>query len=619
MASISTVSGCRTRRRYSLIKAFRRIVSSQPLALVPCSYWSHARYALRIVSCTRSSASAEWPVGGRGGRCGAWRWTRASGAKLSRLASTGVGAGVGPGIGPKSGRALPGFAMGRISRLASQSFRTGLGFALRGAQHPTPRRPRGRAQPRHSCRGWSLRIRGGIAGQATGPVEHRGDAAGALRRPGAARRARRGRPTRSAAAPRRPPPRRRARVRGRRPSRRPACRAPRVPHPAVARPHRPAPVRIRRGPRRRAVRVRRRPQARGRRTGGRPPRRHHDPRHARRRRLRPVGRGAGRAAAPAHRLRRRDAAHGVPRVGRRRLRVARRAARSAAPLMPPLANLDLAQVRAALAALGVDGWLVFDFHGANPVAPQVLGILGTATRRLFVLLPRDGAPVAVAHRIELQPFAGFPGEVRPYSAWSELHARLRELVAGKRLAMEVSPNEAVPYLDRVPHGVVQLLESFGATIVSSGPLVTRFAARWSADELAGHRRAADALPTMSQEAPPSAAAELSRGSEVREVAVQQRVVAAIARAGLFTDHPPIVGFQENAANPHYEPRAGSDRRLAAGDVLLLDLWAGPAKGSVFADQTWMAFAGRTPPPEVVKVWTTVRDARDAAVARLREA
>ncbi len=255
--------------------------------------------------------------------------------------------------------------------------------------------------------------------------------------------------------------------------------------------------------------------------------------------------------------------------------------------MPPLANLDLAQVRAALAALGVDGWLVFDFHGANPVAPQVLGIRGMATRRLFVLLPRDGAPVAVAHRIELQPFAGFPGEVRPYSAWSELHARLRELVAGKRLAMEVSPNDAVPYLDRVPHGVVQLLES--------------------------------ALATIAQEALAWAGAELSRGSEVREVAVQQRVVAAIARAGLVTDHPPIVGFQENAANPHYEPRAGSDRRLAVGDVLLLDLWAGPAKGSVFADQTWMAFAGRTPPPEVVKVWTTVRDARDAAVARLREA
>ena len=100
--------------------------------------------------------------------------------------------------------------------------------------------------------------------------------------------------------------------------------------------------------------------------------------------------------------------------------------------------------------------------------------------------------------------------------------------------------------------------------------------------------------------------------------VQQRVTAAFARAGLVTDHPPIVGFQANAANPHYEPRAGADRRLAAGDVMLLDLWAGVAPGMVFADQTWMAFAGPDPGAEVRRVWDTVRAARDAAVARLRD-
>ncbi|MGH7675670.1 MAG: M24 family metallopeptidase, partial [Gemmatimonadales bacterium] len=115
-----------------------------------------------------------------------------------------------------------------------------------------------------------------------------------------------------------------------------------------------------------------------------------------------------------------------------------------------------------------------------------------------------------------------------------------------------------------------------------------------------------------------AGAELARGGEVREAALQQRVLEAIERAGLVTDHPPIVGFQENAANPHYEPRVGADRRLAAGDVLLVDLWAGTERTAVFADQTWMAFAGRAPDAEVRRVWDTVRGARDAAVARLNE-
>jgi Xaa-Pro aminopeptidase len=239
------------------------------------------------------------------------------------------------------------------------------------------------------------------------------------------------------------------------------------------------------------------------------------------------------------------------------------------------------------------------------------------TRRFFTLLPRAGKPVAVAHRIELASFDGFPGEVRPYAAWRELHAVLGPLVKGKTLAMEISPNDGVPYLDRVPYGVVQMLEGFGARIVPSAQLVTRFAARWSPEELAGHRRAAEALGAIAQDNLRWAGAELARGVEVRETTVQRRVMEAFGRAGLITDHPPIVGFQANAANPHYEPREGADRRLQTGEVLLLDLWAGPSKGSVFADQTWMGFAGRTPDAEVRRVWETVRGARDAAVALLR--
>jgi Xaa-Pro aminopeptidase len=284
--------------------------------------------------------------------------------------------------------------------------------------------------------------------------------------------------------------------------------------------------------------------------------------------------------------------------------------------MPPLSGFDFAALTAALEALGADAWLLFDFRGVNPIATRVLDVHGMATRRFFVFLPRVGPPVAVAHKIELAPFEGFPGEVRPYAAWPELRAHLEPLVRGKTLALETSPEDGVPYLDRVPHGVVQLLESLGARVVSSAPLVTRFAARWSQIELAGHRKAAEAIAGIARDALAWAGAELAKGAEVRETAVQRRVVEAFDRAGLVTDHPPIAAFGPNAANPHYEPRAGADRRLAAGEVLLLDLWAGVARNTVFADQTWMGFAGRTPPAEVARVWEVVRDARDAAVARL---
>jgi Xaa-Pro aminopeptidase len=225
--------------------------------------------------------------------------------------------------------------------------------------------------------------------------------------------------------------------------------------------------------------------------------------------------------------------------------------------------------------------------------------------------------VAVAHRIELDSIAGFPGEIQPYAAWRELHDVLRPLVAGRTLAMETSPRDGVPYLDRVPHGVVQLIEMLGGRGVSSAPLVTQFAAGWSPAELAGHRRAAEALATIAREALAWTGAELARGGEVREITVQRRVVDAMTRAGLVTDHPPIVGFQENTALPHYEPRAGADRRLEAGQVVLLDLWGGPVLGTVFADQTWMGFTGRTPPADVQRVWEKVRAAPDPAVDQLR--
>jgi Xaa-Pro aminopeptidase len=276
-----------------------------------------------------------------------------------------------------------------------------------------------------------------------------------------------------------------------------------------------------------------------------------------------------------------------------------------------------AELTEALAEAGADGWLLFDFHGLNPVAARVLGLGGLSTRRLFVLLPREGEPVAVAHRIELQPLDGFPGRVIPYAGWQELHAALGGLVRGRTLAMEISPEDAVPYLDRVPFGVVELLRRLGATIVPSAPLVTRFAARWTPAEVEDHRVAAEVLASVARAELARAVSEGDAG--LTESALQARVVQAAEARGLVFDTRPIVGFGANAANPHYEPHPGRDATLRRGEVVLLDLWAGRSLTTVFADQTWMGFAGATPPERVRQVWQVVRDARDAAIATIQAA
>jgi len=285
--------------------------------------------------------------------------------------------------------------------------------------------------------------------------------------------------------------------------------------------------------------------------------------------------------------------------------------------MNALASLDRPALRQGLETCGADGWLLYDFKHLNPVASRLLQLGGLNSRRLFVYLPRQGDPVAVAHKIELQPFHDFPGRVIPYARWEELHAALTEVVGGRTVAMEISPDDAVPYLDRVPFGVVELIRRLGATVVPSAPLVTTFTARWSAAELADHLAAAEILARIANEEVQRAVREAGTG--LTEWQMLRRVAGRIEAAGLVIDHGPLVAFGPNAADPHYEPSEQRSATLAPDQVVLLDLFAGRGAGAVQADQTWMGFAGAVVPPRVHEVWTTVREARDAALTLIREA
>jgi Xaa-Pro aminopeptidase len=280
-----------------------------------------------------------------------------------------------------------------------------------------------------------------------------------------------------------------------------------------------------------------------------------------------------------------------------------------------LERVDLKNMDAYLSEANADGWLMYDFKGVNPIARRLVGYGGMGTRRMFVWIPRGGTPVGIVHRIERQGFEGFPGELRIYASWKELQSSLEEVVRQKRVAMEVSSEDAVPYLDRIPAGVVELIERLGGTVVPSAQLVSRFAAQWSPQELQEHRKAAQALADIAQNA---IAQAIKEAGVVRETEVQRRILDAMDKAGLVTPDGPIVAFAANAANPHYEPHEGSDAVLQPNDVVLVDLWAGTSQETVFADQTWMGVAGSTVPEEVGKVWEAVKGAREAVVEHLTQ-
>ncbi|MBI1722439.1 MAG: aminopeptidase P family protein [Gemmatimonadetes bacterium] len=278
----------------------------------------------------------------------------------------------------------------------------------------------------------------------------------------------------------------------------------------------------------------------------------------------------------------------------------------------------LVQIRRILPDLRCDGWLLFDFHGLNPVATRVLGLGGLATRRLFVFIPAVGRPTAIAHKIEVHRVDGFPGDVRTYASWRELERELGAVLSGKRIAMEYSAKDAVPYLDRVPAGVVELVRASGAEVVTSSELVTAIAARWSEAELEGHRRAAELIREIALAGFERVRDWFAEGMMPTEQGLQRWVLEAFERSGLHTDAPPIVATGEHSANPHHEPTALSDTAIQPGEVLLLDLWAGVSLEAVYADQTWMAFLGTSPPADVTRVFEVVRDARDRAVALLAD-
>jgi Xaa-Pro aminopeptidase len=244
---------------------------------------------------------------------------------------------------------------------------------------------------------------------------------------------------------------------------------------------------------------------------------------------------------------------------------------------------------------------------------------GMTTRRAFAWLPTTGTPVAFSHAIEQGPWHRWPREWTReiYSSWKSLELLLAKHVGGKRVAMEYSKGDAVPYLDRVPAGVLEMVREAGASVVSSGELVSRFYATWNAENVASHLRAAEHIARIGKEAL-KLAGERSRGPDpLAEHELMAWILQEFAKNGLSTDHGPNVSAGANAANPHYETSSDAPRLIRPGETLLIDLWAREDGGGVWADQTWMASIGK-PSPDAVEIWNAIRDARDAAIALVRD-
>ena len=286
--------------------------------------------------------------------------------------------------------------------------------------------------------------------------------------------------------------------------------------------------------------------------------------------------------------------------------------------------LDIAAVQDRLRKAGLDGWLLYDFHGSNPIAARLAGLTtGThmTTRRWYYLIPAQGQPRGLVHAIERHNLDALPGEQAVYSGREQLEAGLTHLLSGlKKVAMEYSPMCAIPYLSRVDAGTVEMVRARGVDVVSSGDLVQQFEAAWTDEQLATHRAASESLYRIKDRAFAMASDAMSRGVSLTEYELQQHMMRWFDEEGLVTDSPPVVAVGGNAGNPHYLPTADQCRAVVRDEVLLLDLWGKKQdKGAVFADITWVAVTAARAPEEVSRAFRAVADARDSAVRLVVEA
>lgn len=279
----------------------------------------------------------------------------------------------------------------------------------------------------------------------------------------------------------------------------------------------------------------------------------------------------------------------------------------------------LEDVQAALAEDGLDGWLLYDFHGSNPIARSLAGLNGggkMTTRRWFYLIPATGAPRALVHAIEPQTLSHLPGDTRQYAGRQTLAHELDALLRGAgTVAMEYSPDNAIPYIARVDAGTVEAVRRRGVNVVSSGDLVQRFEARWSAAQLETHLAASAALYRIKDRAFAAIGEHSRRGDVFTEYDVQSWMAGWFRDEGLTAEDRPVVASMENAGNPHYMPVAGKSRPIGASELVLLDLWGKlPTSGAVYADITWVCHTGPMVPDEQAHAFAAIVAAREAALA-----
>ncbi|MCU1286493.1 MAG: peptidase [Acidobacteriales bacterium] len=284
--------------------------------------------------------------------------------------------------------------------------------------------------------------------------------------------------------------------------------------------------------------------------------------------------------------------------------------------------MNLTEIQAALRARNFDAWLFYDHHHRDPIAYHVLGLPESlhVTRRWYYVVPAEGEPVKLVHRIESFRLDSLPGKKHVYSAWQEQHEQLKSMLSPyKNLAMQYSPNNSIPYISLVDGGTIELLRSFGKNIMSSGDLVSQFEATWTEDQIKSHFAAGESIDGIMRATFKEIGARVRNGGTT-EHEIQDFIMEAFKRENLVTDAPANVSVNANSGNPHYGPSKEKPVPIRKGDFVLLDIWGKKdTPNAVFYDITWTGVVDATPTSKQQEIFNAVTKARDVGFAKVKSA
>jgi Xaa-Pro aminopeptidase len=274
-----------------------------------------------------------------------------------------------------------------------------------------------------------------------------------------------------------------------------------------------------------------------------------------------------------------------------------------------------------LKEMHLDGWLLYDFRGNNELARHFLEIPSSkiTTRRFFYWIPVKGEPIKIVHAIESGILDHWPGEKRTYLTWQSFEKEVEKTLKGiKKVAIEYSPRNAIPYVSRVDAGTVDLVRSLGVEVVSSADFLPHFTAVLNKQQGESHIRAAKACDEIADGVWKWIGEQIRQGKVISEYDIQQKILADFKKRDLVTVHSPTVGVNANSADPHHKPSKDHSSPVRKGDFVLIDLWAKEkGEGAVFADIARVGVVAQRATKRQEEVFGIVRNAQKAAVELIK--